>query len=147
MTYKTLIILDSTNTDRLWIADINGKQKMIDPDTSDKAKEIKRIVDHSVQFSPDGKKIYFITNRWVTSGAVHRVDINGSNHRFLIAGNSLQILPKGRYKGHLIVDQHRYFIAAGGSYDWYWLFDPNGKEIGPIGPDLTEDVIWILHSD
>ena len=30
---------------------------------------------------------------------------------------------------------HRYFIGAG-SYDWFWLVRPDGKEIGPVGEDV-----------
>jgi len=45
---------------------------------------------------------------------------------------------KGQYKGYLIVNQHRYFIG-GGSYDWYWLFSPAGKEAGPFGETISED--------
>jgi len=28
-------------------------------------------------------------------------------------------------------------LHGGGSYDWLWLFDPKGKEIGPVGEDAT----------
>ena len=33
--------------------------------------------------------------------------------------------------------QHRYFLG-GGSYDWYWLLRPDGKEVGPVG-ETTEN--------
>ena len=35
---------------------------------------------------------------------------------------------------HVPSRQHRYFIG-GGSYDWYWLLKPDGKEVGPVGED------------
>jgi Tol biopolymer transport system component len=128
--------------DQLWIATTNGKKKKIYPETSENV----QIIEDSVHFSPDSKKIYFLTTQSTTSGAVHRVDINGSKPRFLIPGNSLYILPKGRYRGYLIVQQHRYFVA-GGSYDWYWLFDSNGKEIGPIGPELSDIAMSMMLED
>ena len=82
-------------------------------------------------FSPDGRRIYFLSTAWVTSAAVHVVELPSGTERFLIPGNSLEVVPAGRYAGHLLVAQHRYFLA-GGSYDWVWLFTPDGREVGPV---------------
>jgi hypothetical protein len=46
----------------------------------------------------------------------------------------------------LIVNQHRYFLG-GGSYDWYWVFSPNGKEEGPLGPEIVKNQRDVLESD
>jgi hypothetical protein len=83
------------------------------------------------QFSPDGKRIYFLSSAWATSGAVHAVDIASGAHRFLVPGNSLEVAATGPYAGHLLVEQHRTFVA-GGSYDWVWLITPEGREVGPV---------------
>lgn len=91
---------------------------------------------HGPQFSPDGARIYFLSAAWANSAAVHVLDLATGNERFLVAGNSLEVLPAGEYAGHLMVSQHRYFLA-GGSYDWYWLVAPDGREIDPIGEDET----------
>ena len=45
-------------------------------------------------------------------------------------------LHSGEYRDFLIVQQHRYFLG-GGSFDWYWLFRPDGKEVGPIGENAN----------
>jgi hypothetical protein len=34
-----------------------------------------------------------------------------------------------------MVQQHHYFVG-GGSYDWYWLITPDGREVGPLGEAL-----------
>jgi hypothetical protein len=34
--------------------------------------------------------------------------------------------------------QHRHFVGSG-TYNWYWLLEPNGKEIGPIGPTESDE--------
>jgi len=86
----------------------------------------------SPQFSPDGKRLYFLSVAWVTSGAVHAVDVASGEERFVLPGLSVEVVPRGHYAGHLLVTQHRYFII-GGSYDWVWLFTPDGREVGPIG--------------
>lgn len=99
----------------------------------------KEIVDPAnLQFSPDNKILYFITSAWVTSGALHAVNIDGTNQHYVIFANSFEIVLKGQYKGYLIVRQHRYFIG-GGSYDWWWLYTPQEKEEGPLGEEISAD--------
>lgn len=87
------------------------------------------------QFSPDGKIVYFLSAAWATSGAVHRVDVATRKTAYVCPGNELEVIRTGEYRGHLIVQQHKYFIG-GGSYDWYWLLRPDGREVGPLGENL-----------
>jgi hypothetical protein len=89
----------------------------------------------SPQFSIDSKSIYFMSAAWAVSGAVHMVNLETRKIKFICPGNSLEVILKGKYKGYLIVSKHKYFLG-GGSYDWYWLVDSNGKEVGPVGEEL-----------
>jgi predicted RNA-binding protein YlqC (UPF0109 family) len=89
-----------------------------------------------VQFSADGKRLYFVTPAWATSGAVHVVDTTNRKERYLFPGNEIKIVKSGEYRDCLLVQQHRYFVG-GGSYDWYWLLRADGKEVGPIGEDTS----------
>lgn len=86
------------------------------------------------QFSPDGRKVYFLSSAWVTSSAVHVIDLRTGRETYVCPGKSLEVVPRGEYAGHLIVQQHRYFIA-GPSYDWYWLVTPQGREVGPVSDE------------
>lgn len=116
----------------LWISRVDGSEaKMLVRGTySDSPK--KTIAGISTpQFSPDGRKIHFLSIAWVTSEAVHVIDLKSGNEHYLCDGNSLEVIPRGKYAGHLIVNPHRYFLG-GGSYDWFWLLTPEGKEIDPI---------------
>ena len=88
----------------------------------------------NLQFSTNGKLLYFVTSAWATSGAVHVVDTTNRKERYLFPGNDLKIVTSGEYKDCLLVQQHKYFVG-GGSYDWFWLLRPDGKEIGPVGED------------
>jgi hypothetical protein len=88
----------------------------------------------TLQFSTNGKLVYFVTPAWATSGAVHVVDTTNRKERYLFAGNNLKVVPSGEYRDCLLVQQHRYFVG-GGSYDWFWLLRPDGKEVGPVGED------------
>ena len=126
-------------TTELWLIGIDGKksQQLIPGKHGKNPKEILAGIQ-SPQFSPDGNRLYFLSAGWATSGAVHVIDLETKQTRLLSPGNTLHVIQKGRYQGHLIVSMHKYWLG-GGSYDWYWLLDPNdGKEIGPIGEDLEE---------
>ncbi|MCH1923036.1 hypothetical protein L9G15_26855, partial [Shewanella sp. A3A] len=76
-----------------------------------------------VQFSADGRLVYFVTPAWATSGAVHVVDTTNRKVRFIVPGDGLHVMHTGEYRDHLLLSQHRYFLG-GGSYDWIWLFSP-----------------------
>src|ERR1700712_4593065 len=94
---------------------------------------------NSTQFSSNGQLLYFETPAWATSGALHVYDFKTGKERFFLASNGAQVLNMcgdKKYRDDLIVSQHRYFVFAG-SYDWLWLFSPDGKEIGPVGEDGT----------
>ena len=91
---------------------------------------------HNLQFSPDGRELYYLCSGWVTSHSLNAVDVHTGDRRYVCAGTLFEVLRDGRHGGHLIVEQHRYY-PMGGSYDWPWLFTPDGKCLGPVvqGPD------------
>jgi len=86
------------------------------------------------QFSSDGKLVYFMSEAWATSGALHVVDSTNGKEHFVCPALEFEVVKSGEYKDCLLVSQHRYFIG-GGSYDWFWLSRPDGKEVGPVGED------------
>jgi hypothetical protein len=102
------------------------------------------------EFSSDGRRLYFLTPAWATSGALHVYDTRNGEERFLLPANDLLVLNfcAGKYKDALVVAQHRYFVF-GGSYDWYWLYDATGKkELGPLGEFAEpDDVARQAHSE
>ena len=118
----------------LWLVDVAsgaGRRLVLSADSHSPERSLARFSDPA--FSPDGRKVYFLSNTaWVTSGAVHVVDVATGRERYLMPGNSLAVVPRGGYRGDLMVGQHRYFLAEG-SYDWVWLMTPQGRQIGPIG--------------
>lgn len=104
----------------------------------------------SKQFSADGRRLYFLTPGWATSGALHVYDMRTSEERFVLAANDFLVLNfcANKFKDDLAVEQHRYFLF-GGSYDWYWLYDPTGKkELGPLGEFANpDDMVRQAHGD
>jgi hypothetical protein len=100
------------------------------------------------QFSSDGRRLYFLTPGWSTSGALHLLDMRSGAERFILPANELVVLSfcSGKYKDHLAVLSHRHLLF-GGSYDWYWLYDPSGKkQLGPLGEfDNRDDMLRAAH--
>jgi len=127
--------LTTTNyADEIWMINVHTMQKKLlvaeNPDCDNPEKTI--IDPNDLQFSPDSKTLYFATSAWATSGAIHAIDSDGKNLRFITAGNEYHVITHGKYSGDLIVNQHRYRFKGDtplGSYDWDWLFTPAGKQI------------------
>lgn len=126
---------DEMDPTELWQVRIDGKEPTMLLRCRESQKMESLIAGfENLQFSANGKLLYFVTPAWATSGAVHVVDTTNRKERYLFPGNNLKIVTAGEYKDCLLVQQHRYFIG-GGSYDWFWLLRPDGKEVGPVGED------------
>lgn len=89
------------------------------------------------EFLSDSRRVVFQSDLWATSGKVNLVDVNTGQVRRVAPGSLDTVILRGEYRDHLIINQHRYFLGAG-SYDWWWLFDAAGKEIGPVGSDEAQ---------
>ena len=119
----------------LWQVRVDGKDATLLVKTRDTGKPETGIAAFgSLQFSTNGKLLYFVTPAWAVTGAVYVVDTTNRKVQYLFPGSDVKVVPASEYKDHLLVLQHRYFIG-GGSYDWYWLVRPDGKEIGPVGEE------------
>jgi dipeptidyl aminopeptidase/acylaminoacyl peptidase len=119
-----------------WIDSAAAKpRKLVSSAASDDPKKFLGALQ-APQFSPDGKMVFFMSAAWATSGSIHKVDVATGKEQFVAPGNSLEVITRGDYKGRLIAEQHKYFLG-GGSYDWLWLLEPDGREVGPIGEDAS----------
>jgi hypothetical protein len=102
----------------------------------------------SKQFSADARRLYFLTPAWASSGALHVYDMRAGDEHFLMPAKGLLVLSfcANKYKNYLVVLSRRNFLL-GGSYDWYWLYDPTGKkELGPLGQfNSSEDMMRQAH--
>lgn len=88
------------------------------------------------QFTSSGTTIFFLSPAWTTSNALNAFDLDTRTARHIMPANDFGVLSwctSDDLRDAIIAQQHRYF-RFGGSYDWYWLFDPTGKkEISPVG--------------
>ncbi len=112
---------------------------------------------NNVVYNPSNGDLYFMTDAWATSGAIHKLDkktwMNSLEFNsmpvqkeigFITAGNSLYLIKTGKYSGNLIVSKHKY-KKGGGSYDPYCLVSLEGKELKEIG-ESKESVDQFLYS-
>jgi len=121
--------------DQLWLVEANGAHPTLLVGSRRSARAQDTLGGFSAPcFSPDARRVYFLSRAYAVSDAVHVVDLATRATRFVCAGNTVEVVPKGVFAGDLVVQQHRYF-AGGGSFDWYWLLDPRGKDVNAIGDE------------
>ena len=92
-----------------------------------------------LKFSPDNKVLFFLTSAWVTSGALHVININGSKPRYLQPANSFDVIKHGKYKGKLVIQQHQY-ASGGGSYEGCWLYTSEGKKVRRLSENRCDNI-------
>ncbi len=121
----------------IWIVDVDGRNaRCLVQSTahSDPQKVLAGL--QTPQFSPDGVSLFFLSEAWATSGAIHRLDFRTGQVSFTCPGITLNVVASGEFEGYLVVQQHRYFWG-GGTYYWYWLVTPDGKATEPVGPEFS----------
>ena len=96
--------------------------------------------------SRDNKWIYFLTDGWETSAALHRVRMDGSGYEFLTDANDVRIITKGEYKDMLVIDKHIYPLA-GSAIDLFMVYDPETKKEVRIFSQETYDQLeeWQIN--
>jgi hypothetical protein len=128
-----LIAEDQPNA--LWVMEVTGDNAHVLVSPHEDEDPRKNLTDFSHPlFSLDGTAVYFNCAAWVTSGAIHRVNLIQPQPQFITDGDSLDLVPAGKYVGYLIVYKHKY-RKTGGANDAYWLVSPLGKEIRRIGAE------------
>jgi dipeptidyl aminopeptidase/acylaminoacyl peptidase len=129
--------IEQSTNNQLWIIRSNGKEEMAVESKDDKSPQKLIAGISSPLISPDGRRIYFISDAWATSGAIHVYDVKTKKEKFICPGNTLQVVKTGKYKGDIIVNQHRYYGAPNyGSYDHFYLVTPSGNVVKDLGEEV-----------
>ncbi len=126
------------NPTELWIYDLTAKkaQKLVAPMQSNNMEQV--LADFSdIQFSNDSKTIFFMSQAWTTSDAIHKVDVTTKEESFVAPGLSMKLISRGNYAGDIRVTQHRYH-KRGGSYDCDYTLTPEGKEVTVVKGSCDE---------
>jgi hypothetical protein len=83
-------------------------------------------------FAPGDTLIYFTSEAWVTSGAVHVVSVSSGAEHFVYDGQLEGVIQSGPQSGYLVIGRHMYSSAGSYSQDWYVA--PNGQAVDSAGP-------------
>lgn len=124
----------------LWVSDFaRPPRKLLEPTASSDPKSNLLSLEHPV-WSLDGGYVYVLADAWVTSSAVHQVNVKTGAERFVIDGNSLRVIRTGPYRGMLLVGRHKYHPAPQlGSYDPVDVVRPDGKVILTVPGSETDE--------
>jgi len=87
----------------------------------------------NLQFSADGRTLYFVGAGWATSWGVHAVDVATGRDWFVAAGDSVEVIRSGGYVGDLVIRQGRHRPNGGGMYDLILVVDPHGRDVAVVG--------------
>lgn len=91
----------------LWIArpDGTGARRLLAarPDTNQKHR-LARFMTPA--FSPDGRRIFFLSMAWATSHALHVYDLTTDREHFVRPAADFVVIPRGRFAGCLLVSDH-----------------------------------------
>jgi Tol biopolymer transport system component len=113
----------------IWLVDTDGNspyrlvQSHVD---NDPKKNLTNM--NTLMFSNDGMAIYFLSEAWVTSNALHKFDLRTQKQSYITDANDITLPTKGKYAGYLVVNKHEY-VQGGGSVDRDWLISPSGRKV------------------
>jgi dipeptidyl aminopeptidase/acylaminoacyl peptidase len=134
--YITFVREVENQATELWLMDASGNNAraiVLNHEDDDIKKSLSEL--NNPLFALDSKAVYFQSAAWAVSGAIHIIDITSNKEHFVTDGNSLELVPSGKYKGYLIVTKHKYYKKMDGSYEGFCLVSPKGKEIKSLGDD------------
>lgn len=120
--------LDPDRTE-LWLGDCKtGKTRLLLSTRPSRTPERDLTSFNDVAFSLSGSYVYVLSTAWVTSDAVHQVNIKTGKEKFLTGSNTIQVIRNGPYAGYLLLQKHEYYTTGeGGSYDPTYVWRPDGK--------------------
>lgn len=97
------------------------------------------------RFSAEGKYVYALVWTHIVSSSILCVNIDGSYPHVIGSGNSLEVVPVGKYKGCLIANQHLYYKESG-SIDIDTLCSPDGRVMFLLQKPAGElSQVWPLN--
>jgi len=120
-----------TSLNLLWLADgASGERwQLVGPSLNDDPKLNFASFSRPI-FSLDGGFVYVSAEAWATSAAVHQVTVETGHERFVIDGFAVGLIRTGPYRGHLLVQRHKYYTGKRtGSYDSVDVIRPDGQTV------------------
>lgn len=95
------------------------------------------------QFSPDQEHLYFEVPYASVTNAVLKLSAATGAVEFVSTAVRWSVVYGGKFTGALVLQQRRAKLVAG-FFNWFYLFSPEGKELGVIGENEA-DVLEFLE--
>lgn len=113
----------------LWIADIaSGKSRKLLASKPAEGMTKTLAAVSKPEFSLNGGFVYVESDAWVTSPAIHQVNVKTGGHKYVTDGWLLFVIRSGQYRGYLMVQKHKYHPAPDyGAYNPVYVVRPDGK--------------------
>jgi hypothetical protein len=113
-------------------------------------KEIKKYRFLGCPFwSSKGNKLYFLSDYSATSYRLVVVDVSNGTSVSIPSVESFEVVKSDKYLDYIIVRLRRHKLFS--LWIWYWLYDPDLLEVGPIGDmddlDLFRLDVLTPHKD
>jgi hypothetical protein len=130
---------DDTRT-QLWIADgVTGKARVLFKSRPGSDPKSMMAAMWNPVFSLNGGFVYVETEAWVTSAAIHQINVKTGAEKFVIDGSIRGVMRTGPHRGALLVGRHLYpKNPEDGAYDEVHLVRPDG-EVLLIVPGSRDD--------
>ncbi len=122
---------------QLWTCDVRFCAPKLLLDSPIRIRGRKFFGFYSPQFSPDNDYLFFQIAFAVSTPSIVRIRLATGEQTYLTDALTFSDIPLGRYRGDLIVQQHRSKMALG-YYDWFYLFTPEGQQLGVIGSGKSD---------
>ena len=123
----------------LWLASVqDGSERRLLTESEHDEPQRNLMGFAGLQFSPDGRTLYFLTEAWATSGAIHALDLQTLEERFVIDAVALLVIMSGKYAGQLFVQRHQYKDFPGEgfhAYQWCGVVDSRGTVVRTLATD------------
>jgi hypothetical protein len=89
-------------------------------------------VEGDVEWSPSGRYVFFLCD-FSNFRYLARLDVETGEVKGMQPVIGYSVVRSGRYQGKVIAHIRKFTLV--GPWDWYWLLDENGKEVGAIGSE------------
>lgn len=86
----------------------------------------------------NGHTLFVMSRESVTEGALLAVDLPGVIGRYIATAHSYDVILCGVHRGDLLLYQRKRSLSGNTYYYIYWLYRPQGEDLGIAGPDLMD---------
>jgi hypothetical protein len=132
---------------QIWMANIDGtgKAKMVFAGPIILKGGSEYATFSKPRIAPDKRHAYFLIDLAVVETGLVRLDLASSQAEFVTAALDYYLIVRGRYVNDLVVQKRK--LVEFGVTTFFWLFTPEGKELGFVGESAEEAQEFLRNPD